>query len=80
MQNRETSKYEHASSRRNEDSPVVSRLSQLIEGVTNKRNRMATWLIYLSNVEQSDATVFPVVDDHLKPKRRSAAFQYNVYA
>ncbi|CAF1573558.1 unnamed protein product, partial [Adineta steineri] len=104
---------------RNEDSSVVSRLSRLIEAVTNLSmrtaedlqianygvgghyephydfarksekdaflglgagNRIATWLTYLSDVEQGGATVFPVVGGHLKPKKGSAAFWYNLYA
>ncbi|CAF4149765.1 unnamed protein product, partial [Adineta steineri] len=60
----------------NKDPPIVSSLSRLIEGVTNKSmiiaedlqfslgpaNRITTWLTYLSDVEQGDETVFPVVD------------------
>ncbi|CAF4241633.1 unnamed protein product [Rotaria sp. Silwood2] len=123
---------------RNEDSPVVARLSRLIEAVTNLSmitaedlqianygvgghyephfdfarvsysikpwcwlvnktlyekfynkkkkklcftgNRIATWLTYLSNVEEGGATVFPLVGGHLKPKKGSAAFWYNLHA
>ncbi|UJR10274.1 hypothetical protein I4U23_014481 [Adineta vaga] len=104
---------------RNDDSPVIARLSRLIEAVTNLSmitaedlqianygvgghyephfdfarrsekdafsslgagNRIATWLTYMSDVEQGGATVFPVVGGHLKPKKGSAAFWYNLYA
>ncbi|CAF3671057.1 unnamed protein product [Rotaria sp. Silwood1] len=103
---------------RNEDSPVVARLSRLIEAVTNLSmitaedlqianygvgghyephfdfarktdndafsglgvgNRIATWLTYMSDVEEGGATVFPLVGGHLKPKKGSAAFWYNLH-
>ncbi|CAF3833804.1 unnamed protein product [Adineta steineri] len=43
-------------------------------------NCIVTWLTYLSGVEEGSATVFLVVDDHLKGKTGSAAFWYNLYA
>ncbi|CAF1329145.1 unnamed protein product [Adineta ricciae] len=43
-------------------------------------NRIATWLTYMTDVEQGGATVFPIVGGHLKPKKGSAAFWYNLYA
>ncbi|CAF3520069.1 unnamed protein product [Rotaria socialis] len=104
---------------RNEDSPVIARLSRLIEAITNLSmitaedlqianygvgghyephfdfsrrrekdplsrlgagNRIATWLTYLSDVEEGGATVFPLAGGHLKPKKGGAAFWYNLYA
>ncbi|CAF0977447.1 unnamed protein product [Adineta ricciae] len=104
---------------RNDDSPVVARLSRLIGAITNLNmitaedlqianygvgghyephfdfarksekdafsslgvgNRIATWLTYMTDVEQGGATVFPIVGGHLKPKKGSAAFWYNLYA
>ncbi|CAF1031410.1 unnamed protein product [Adineta steineri] len=68
---------------RYEDSSVISRLSRLIEGVTNMsmitaedlhQNRITTWLTYFSDVKQSDATVFHVVGDHLKSKKEVLHF------
>ncbi|CAF2516456.1 unnamed protein product [Rotaria sp. Silwood2] len=43
-------------------------------------NRIATWLTYLSDVELGGATVFPMVDGYIVPKKGSAAFWYNLYA
>ncbi|CAM4773713.1 unnamed protein product [Rotaria magnacalcarata] len=104
---------------RNEDSPVIARLSRLIEAITNLSmitaedlqianygvgghyephfdfsrrrekdplsrlsagNRIATWLTYMSDVEEGGATVFPLAGGHLKPKKGGAAFWYNLYA
>ncbi|CAF1168995.1 unnamed protein product [Adineta steineri] len=39
-------------------------------------NRIDAWLIYLSDVEQGGATVFPVVSDHLKSKKEVLHFVY----
>jgi len=41
-------------------------------------NRIATWLFYMSDVEAGGATVFPVIDVALWPKKGSAAFWYNL--
>ncbi|KAM7359477.1 prolyl 4-hydroxylase subunit alpha-2 [Cochliomyia hominivorax] len=43
-------------------------------------NRMATVLIYLSDVEQGGGTAFPILKLHLKPKKGSAVFWYNLHA
>ncbi|XP_046806527.1 prolyl 4-hydroxylase subunit alpha-1-like [Lucilia cuprina] len=43
-------------------------------------NRIATVLIYLSDVEQGGGTAFPYMKSHLLPKKGSAAFWYNLHA
>ena len=43
-------------------------------------NRVATWLFYLEVPEQGGATVFPRIGARIQPKRKSAAFWYNLYA
>ncbi|KAM7359476.1 prolyl 4-hydroxylase subunit alpha-1-like [Cochliomyia hominivorax] len=42
-------------------------------------NRIATVLFYLSDVEQGGGTAFPYLKLHLKPKKGSAAFWYNLH-
>ena len=42
-------------------------------------NRIATLLMYVSDVEQGGATVFPHLGISLWPKRGSAAFWYNLH-
>lgn len=42
-------------------------------------NRIATWLFYVSDVEQGGATVFPTLGISLWPKKGSAAFWHNLY-
>lgn len=44
----------------------------------NWGNRIATWLFYMSDVEAGGATVFPVLNVSLWPKKGSAAFWYNL--
>ncbi|XP_037812171.1 prolyl 4-hydroxylase subunit alpha-1-like [Lucilia sericata] len=43
-------------------------------------NRIATVLIYLSDVEQGGGTAFPYMKSHLLPKKGAAAFWYNLHA
>ncbi|KAI9553536.1 hypothetical protein GHT06_021454 [Daphnia sinensis] len=43
------------------------------------RNRIATWLFYMSNVEAGGATVFPTLNVALWPQKGSAAFWYNLH-
>jgi len=42
-------------------------------------NRIATLLMYVSDVEQGGSTVFPYLGISLRPKRGSAAFWYNLH-
>ncbi|KAK7111469.1 prolyl 4-hydroxylase subunit alpha-1-like isoform X2 [Littorina saxatilis] len=42
-------------------------------------NRIATFLIYMSDVEAGGATVFPYIGLKLHPKKGAAAFWYNLY-
>lgn len=46
---------------------------------TGWRNRIATWLFYMSNVEAGGATVFPTLNVALWPQKGSAAFWYNLH-
>ncbi|XP_046453899.1 prolyl 4-hydroxylase subunit alpha-1-like isoform X1 [Daphnia pulex] len=43
------------------------------------RNRIATWLFYMSDVEAGGATVFPALNVALWPQKGSAAFWYNLF-
>jgi len=43
-------------------------------------NRIATWLMYESDVEQGGYTVFPNLGISLKPKKGDVAFWYNLFA
>ncbi|KAL1280848.1 hypothetical protein QQF64_015448 [Cirrhinus molitorella] len=45
----------------------------------DENERIATFLIYMSNVEKGGATVFPKVGVVLKPKKGSAVFWYNLH-
>uniref|UniRef100_A0A8C0Y0I2 procollagen-proline 4-dioxygenase n=1 Tax=Cyprinus carpio carpio TaxID=630221 RepID=A0A8C0Y0I2_CYPCA len=45
----------------------------------NENERIATFLIYMSDVEIGGATVFPKVGVALKPKMGSAVFWYNLH-
>ncbi|CAL1270717.1 unnamed protein product [Larinioides sclopetarius] len=42
-------------------------------------NRIATWLLYMSDVDAGGATVFPQIGVTLHPKKRAAAFWYNLH-
>jgi len=42
-------------------------------------NRIATWLFYISDVDQGGATVFPDIGLTLWPKKGAAVFWYNLY-
>ena len=44
-----------------------------------ERNRIATWLFYASDVELGGATVFPLAEAIVFPKKGSAAFWYNLH-
>ncbi|XP_073705459.1 prolyl 4-hydroxylase subunit alpha-1-like [Garra rufa] len=45
----------------------------------DENERIATFLIYMSDVEKGGATVFPKVGVALKPKKGSAVFWYNLH-
>lgn len=42
-------------------------------------NRIATWLLYMSDVQAGGATVFTDIGAALKPKKGSAVFWYNLF-
>ncbi|XP_054719638.1 prolyl 4-hydroxylase subunit alpha-1-like [Uloborus diversus] len=42
-------------------------------------NRIATWLLYMSDVDAGGATVFPQIGVTLQPKKGTAAFWYNLH-
>ncbi|XP_033755817.1 prolyl 4-hydroxylase subunit alpha-2-like [Pecten maximus] len=42
------------------------------------RNRIATWMFYLSSVEAGGATVFPLLNVKIPPIKNSAVFWYNL--
>ncbi|KAF4117659.1 hypothetical protein G5714_002212 [Onychostoma macrolepis] len=49
------------------------------DSVNDENERIATFLIYMSDVETGGATVFPKVGVALKPKKGSAVFWYNLH-
>ncbi|XP_015914091.1 prolyl 4-hydroxylase subunit alpha-1 [Parasteatoda tepidariorum] len=42
-------------------------------------NRIATWLLYMSDVDAGGATVFPQIGVTLRPKKGAAAFWHNLH-
>jgi len=45
--------------------------------VVGSGDRMASFMLHLSNVEKGGATVFPSLDISVKPQKKSALFWYN---
>lgn len=43
-------------------------------------NRIATWLIYMSDIDAGGATVFPQLGVAVQPRKGSAAFWYNLHS
>ena len=59
-----------------QDHVAETQVDELFPGLGN---RIATWLMYASNVELGGATVFPKAELSLFPKKGSAAFWYNLH-
>ncbi|RWS20359.1 prolyl 4-hydroxylase subunit alpha-1-like protein [Leptotrombidium deliense] len=45
---------------------------------SNDGNRIATWLMYLSDVEAGGATVYPILNLKVNPQKGTALFWYNL--